>query len=425
MKKLMKIIIGIAIVFILAIIAVFYFTSGMVDTAGEFFAAIKKQDITAAHSFLSEDFKAKTDETALKEFLTKGSLLKFKDANWSNRQISGGRGDLEGEVITETGGVVPLKLLFVKENGAWKIYGIQKPAAGLQTEQTSQNIPAKVDQETLVKHSMRDFGVSVNRKDMTHFHSIVSKLWQQQFTPEKFNEAFGSMFDKGLDFTVLEDFEPIVEPVTELGDNGELILKGYFPTQPNQVDFEQKYIYERPDWKLIGFHVNVAMKEMAQVDEQRPQKANLLSTENGGQVVFCSSQYNQTSWGADNLIDGELGRKHGYASRNTEPAEIVFSLPKIKTITQFCFNPYTTESSTTWAKFVRVEVSSQSPEKDFEPVGEFTLHNRLSDQKQPSSAEQCFDISPVQARYIRLHLLSNHGGNYIEMGEFMAYAASK
>ena len=74
MKKLIKIIIGIVVVFVLAIVAVFYFTAGMVDTADEFFAAIKKQDITAAHSFLSEDFKASTNEAALREFLTKGAV---------------------------------------------------------------------------------------------------------------------------------------------------------------------------------------------------------------------------------------------------------------------------------------------------------------------------------------------------------------
>jgi hypothetical protein len=167
------------------------------------------------------------------------------------------------------------------------------------------------------------------------------------------------------------------------------------------------------------------MKKMPQVDKQLSQKNNVLSTENGGQVVFCSSQYNQTSWGADNLIDGELGTKHGYASRNTDPVEIVFSLPRIETITQFCFNPYTIESSNTWAKLVKVEVSTQSPEKGFEPAGEFTLHNRRSRQAQTPLPDQCFDIPPTQAKYIKLHLLSNHGGNYIEMGEFMVYAAVK
>jgi hypothetical protein len=253
MKKLLKIVIGIVVVFVLAIVAVFYFTTGMASTADAFFEAIKKQDIAAARSYLSEDFKASTDETALKDFLSKGALLRFKKASWSNRQISGGRGELNGEVTTDTGGVVPLKLLFVKENDAWKIYGIQKPTAGLQAEESSPTIPSKPDQAVLIKRSMHDFALSVNSKDMEHFHGTVSQLWQRQFTTEKFNEVFGKIYDSGLDLTVLDGFEPIVEPVSNLGEHGELVLKGYFPTKPKQVQFEQKYIYEGIGWKLFGF----------------------------------------------------------------------------------------------------------------------------------------------------------------------------
>lgn len=257
MNKFLKIVIGIVAVFALAVGAVFYFTAGMADAADEFFGAIKRQDLASARSYLSEDFKASTDETALKEFLTRGALLNFKETTWSNRQISGGRGELEGEVITETGGVVPLKLLFVKENDAWKIYGIQKPTAGLQTDQTSPNIPSKADQVALVKRSMHDFGLSVNSQDMSHFHGTVSQMWQRQAAPDQFNEAFGSVFGKGLDLTVLNGFDPSIEPVSGLGENSELVLKGYFPTQPKQVHFEQKYIYEGLGWKLFGFSFNV------------------------------------------------------------------------------------------------------------------------------------------------------------------------
>jgi hypothetical protein len=256
MKTLLKVVIGIVVVFVLAVVAVFYFTAGMVGAADEFFAAIKKQDIAAARSFLSEDFKASTDEAALEEFLTKGALLNFKETTWSNRQISGGRGELEGEVITATGGVVPLKVLFVKEHDAWKIYGIQKPTAGLQTEQSSPNLPSKPDQVALVKRSMHDFAVSVNDQSMKHFHATVSQLWQHETTPEKFDEVFGSVFGKGLDLTVLDGFEPTLEPVAALGEHGELVLTGYFPTKPKQVFFEQKYIYEGLGWKLAGFSFN-------------------------------------------------------------------------------------------------------------------------------------------------------------------------
>jgi hypothetical protein len=256
MKKLLKIVVGIAVVFVLAIGAVFYFTAGMAGAADEFFAAIKKQDIATARGYLSEDFKASTDETALKNFLTKGALLNFKETTWSSRQITGGRGELEGEVITESGGVVPLKLLFAKENDTWKIYGIQKPTAGLQTEQSSPNIPAKADQVALVKQAMHDFAVSVNNKSMEHFHSTVSQLWQREFTAQKFDEAFGAFFESGLDLTVLDGFESSIEPVA-VDENGVLVLEGFFPTRPSKVTFKQQFVYEGIGWKLVGFKVNV------------------------------------------------------------------------------------------------------------------------------------------------------------------------
>jgi len=256
-KRLLKIVIGIVVVFALGIATIFYFTAGMAKTADAFFEAVRKQDIAAARSYLSEDFKASTDEAALKEFLSKGALLKFKTASWSNRQISGGRGELNGAVTTDTGGVVPLKFMFVKENDAWKIYAIQKPTAGLQTEQASPSIPTKANQATLVKRSIHDFGLSVNSKTMEHFHSTVSQLWRRQFTTEKFNEVFGKTFDAGWDLIVLDKDEPVIEPVLSLGEHGELVLKGYFPTKPKQVNFEQKYLYEGVDWKLFGFGIDI------------------------------------------------------------------------------------------------------------------------------------------------------------------------
>ena len=55
---------------------------------------------------------------------------------------------------------------------------------------------------------------------------------------------------------------------------------------------------------------------------------------------------------------------------------------------QLCFNPYTVESSKTWAKLVKVEVSIQSPEKEFVQVDKFILHNRRSQKKQIPLADQ-------------------------------------
>jgi len=255
MKTLVKILLGVVLFFVLVITAVFYFTSGLVDTADAFFTAVKQKDIVKARSYLAEDFKASTDEKALTEFLTKGAILDFKEASWSNRHISGGRGELDGSITTESGGAIPIKMVLVKEKDAWKIYAIQKPTAGLQSSNTAPTIPGPTDQVALVKQSMHDFLVSIEKKDMTHFRSTVSALWQKQHTTEKLNQAFKPIMDANANWTVLENFAPILSSEPTLDADGVLSIKGHYPTKPSKVYFEQTYIYEGLAWKLIGFNI--------------------------------------------------------------------------------------------------------------------------------------------------------------------------
>jgi hypothetical protein len=269
---------------------------------------------------------------------------------------------------------------------------------------------------------MEDFTQAVRKQNFDDFYDSMSDTFKLQATSSKLYGAFKG-FAKVKAMEQLGQLTPILKKGICIDKNGILKLSGHYPTQPEATTFRLTYIQEQNDWRLLGIHV--AMKPMPLDDNRLSDKNNVLNVENGGQVIFCSSQYNQTSWGAQHLIDGKLGHGHGYASKDRNPAEIIFAIPKIETIMQLCFNPYTIESPKTWAKLVKVETSILSPEKGFVPVGEFTLHNRRSQKKQTPLPDQCFDITPTQARYIKLQLLSNHGGGYIEMGEFKAYSAVK
>jgi hypothetical protein len=257
MKTLLKVLLGIVGVFVLAIAAVFYFTADMTAAADEFFMAAKNKDMDKAFSYLSEDFQSGTTKGDLQKYLEKNSLSKFKEANWESRSINGGRGDLTGSITTDSGGVVPLTLSFVKGDNGWKIYSIQKPSSGIQEETASIEIPNEQSLVQLVNQSMEIFAESVNDKSMVKFHSHVSNLWQQQFTPEKLDEAFESFYDAGVDLTILANYSPMFAAKPSIDENGVLLIVGHYPTQPNQLHFEQKYIYEGLGWKLMGFSTNI------------------------------------------------------------------------------------------------------------------------------------------------------------------------
>jgi hypothetical protein len=82
----------------------------------------------------------------------------------------------------------------------------------------------------------------------------VSQLRQKQFTTEKFDQAFKSVLDSGLNRAALEALDPIMAGEPKIDENGVLLLAGYYPAKP-QVHFEQKYIYEGLSWKLLGFKI--------------------------------------------------------------------------------------------------------------------------------------------------------------------------
>ncbi len=283
-------------------------------------------------------------------------------------------------------------------------------------------LPSKNQLKTIAGGTMEDFTQAVRKKNFDDFYDSLSNTFKSQVTSAKLYGAFKG-FANVKAMEQLGQYAPILEKGIYIDKDSLLRFNGHYPTQPEATTFRLTYIQEQSAWKLLGIHV--AMKKLLQDDNRLSDKFNVLCAENGGQVIFCSSQYNQTSWGAQNLIDGKLGHGHGYASKNRNSAEIIFAIPKIETIGQLCFNPYTVESSKTWAKLVEVEFSIQSPEKGFVHVGGFTLHNRQNQKKQTPLADQCFDITPTQARYIKLQLLSNHGGGYIELGEFKAFSAAK
>lgn len=257
MKTWAKVLLGVVAVVSIAVTAVFYLTAGMTDTANGFFAAVKQNDFNKARNYLAEDFKANTSENALKEFLAKSAISNFKEASWSNRQISGGRGELEGSITTETGGVVPIKLTLVKENDTWKIFSLEKPISGVQATGSRPTPPQAADAIALVKKTMHNFIASVEKKNMEHFRETTSQLLKDQFTTEQLNQAYKSIIESGAKWSVLENMEPALSSDAAIGENGVLLLAGYYPTEPRKVDFEHKYIYEGDSWKVVGLSISI------------------------------------------------------------------------------------------------------------------------------------------------------------------------
>ena len=191
-------------------------------------------------------------------------------------------------------------------------------------------LPSQNRLKKMAGNTMDDFTQAVRKQNFDDFYDSISNTLKSQVTSARLYRAFKG-FEKVKAMEQLGQLAPILEKGICINKDGILKLRGHYPSQPKATTFRLSYIQEQTDWKLLGIHV--AMKKMPSDDYRLSDKINVLYAENGGQIISCSSQYNQTSWGAHHLIDGKLGKGHGYASKNRNSAEIVFVIPKIETIT--------------------------------------------------------------------------------------------
>lgn len=164
---------------------------------------------------------------------------------------------------------------------------------------------------------------------------------------------------------------------------------------------------------------------------------NLVAAENGGRVVAVSSEAKDQNgqvlgpWAARNLIDGKyvVGTfvppdSYGWSSQVPPTADapqwitFAFKNDETRLINRIVIDPTTDDPPIIgrWVRDVELQVSTTTPDGPFKAVGRFIVVNR--------AIKQTFEFPPVEARYVRLVVLSNHGSDKcVEMGEFEVYEA--
>lgn len=122
------------------------------------------------------------------------------------------------------------------------------------------DVPEEDELKSLTEDSVGSFGQAVRDKDFSTFYEDIAAIWKKETTAEKLKEAFKDFLDKEIDLpSVLEELDPVFEPAAAINADGLLVIKGYYPTKPNKVRFELKYVQEEDEWKLVG--ISVKLKE--------------------------------------------------------------------------------------------------------------------------------------------------------------------
>ncbi len=122
-------------------------------------------------------------------------------------------------------------------------------------------VPEEADIRTMTEDSLRSFGQGLKDKDFSEFYDDIAAAWQKQTTAEKLMEAFSKFLDKDIDLpAIVDQLEPVFKPapaITAIDSNDVLVIKGYYPTKPSQLNFQLKYLEEEGDWKLVGINIDI------------------------------------------------------------------------------------------------------------------------------------------------------------------------
>jgi hypothetical protein len=169
---------------------------------------------------------------------------------------------------------VTFKLTYIYEASAWKIMGINVQAAP-SVENTGE-VPTANEVKKLALDSLLLFNVAIQTKSFDNFYAKISQLWQKEVTPADLLQIFRGFIDQNVNIALIVKEKPAFDETPAVNSDGILVLKGSYPTQPNKVFFELKYVFEDESWKLVG--INVRVKPAA---DAPPKKGKEKKAKNG------------------------------------------------------------------------------------------------------------------------------------------------
>jgi hypothetical protein len=150
---------------------------------------------------------------------------------------------------------VTFRLTYIQEASAWKLLGINVQAIPF-VENTGK-VPSDKELKALALDSLLAFNDAIQTKSFEKFYKKISQLWQKEVTSDKLREIFQAFIDKEIDIARITNVEPVFDRAPAVNGDGLLVIKGSYPTRPNKVSFELKYVYEDENWSLAGINVQV------------------------------------------------------------------------------------------------------------------------------------------------------------------------
>ncbi len=261
---------GLVVLFGLVIGVVFYATSGITDTADNFFAAVADGEYEAAQEFTSQRLRETNSPSDLEEFVEANRIGNVTDTSWSNRSIENNTGQVTGTVETASGAVIPMTILFVSEGDDWRIDGFDIDAPGLNGGGSNEGAsapPSRGEREASALIDPDALAASSESGVSTHFwldsawiendYFMFSTVWKDRPSAASLAERYAPEGLSTDEIVAIERAAAEVESA-KFDEEGRLVV-GYIRTIPSRT-VRTIFTYERVEgatrpWQIVDLEV--------------------------------------------------------------------------------------------------------------------------------------------------------------------------
>jgi hypothetical protein len=108
----------------------------------------------------------------------------------------------------------------------------------------------------LLRNTLITLNDAVQTGNFTVLHDIGAPGFRETNSPARLSQNFADLASRRVDLSAVAVIAPqITEAPTLDQQKGMLHVKGYFPDQPVQIDFEMLYQAVGGQWRLFGLSV--------------------------------------------------------------------------------------------------------------------------------------------------------------------------
>jgi hypothetical protein len=120
------------------------------------------------------------------------------------------------------------------------------------------NLPGEAQLTILIRTTI----IALNQANRTNNYSVLHDLGSPNFqaanSPDRLRELFSALRERDLDLGPIMVISPRLFREPSIDERGRLRLAGFFPSQPEQVNFDLAFEMVEGEWRLFGIGVNTS-----------------------------------------------------------------------------------------------------------------------------------------------------------------------